>query len=143
MKKHLRRFLLTLQLTLAIAAVTSAQSVTFTYDASGNCVGRDITYPGLNLDVPDPRESANMTPDPRITVSPNPGDGKFRLQIEQYSSGQAGRLYVHNMFGVLVLEKEQLKADMILDLSDCQDGVYILSVLADRERSVLKLIKGT
>ena len=142
MKKQLLPTLLFLSMLMSAGDLSiSAQSVNFTYDECGNRTGREVIWPGvepLHIDqLHTWAESTSLV----ITISPNPASGIFKVRIQNWKPDPEASLLVQNMHGMLVLELRQLEAEMMLDLRDAPDGMYLLTVLTGGEKYVRKLIK--
>lgn len=76
-----------------------------------------------------------------FTVSPNPSDGLFYVEVEDFNPTISGTVRVYDMKGVLILA-ESLDAQRIgLDISSFPDATYIVKIEYNEDYSEIPLLK--
>jgi hypothetical protein len=90
-----------------------------------------------------PTQVGNLTDDLRISVSPNPGNGIFKITAGSFM-GDRISLSVFNPVGNVVYEERDLPVDgktvMMIDLSSLGDGIYFLRVRGEKGTVTRKLV---
>jgi len=76
--------------------------------------------------------------DEKLTVYPNPSNGQFNLKVNQPGEYQ---LAVHDSFGKLLMNRKSVQTFEKIDLTGYSAGIYILSIISDRNNYVQKLVK--
>lgn len=122
-----------------------AQSLSYTYDAAGNRVGRTV------IPLPRPVASVNGKPEIRIykdstalfkmTVYPNPTHGDLKVQLDGKEEGLTYKLNLYNNVGVIVAKQEGADNSFILDLSSEPKGIYLLRIYCNEEIQEWKIIR--
>ena len=74
----------------------------------------------------------------RLTVYPNPSHGQYNLILNPSRQYQ---MIVYDSFGKLLLNRKSDNTLETINLTGYSAGVYILSILADKNNYVQKLIK--
>jgi hypothetical protein len=92
----------------------------------------------ISQEVPVFQLAINEAGTNKLTLYPNPTTGIITLSsdipLEQVT------LKIYNVFGQLVLEKNNLKSNQqVLDLSGLKKGIYFIRVDSDKESFLLKL----
>ena len=77
----------------------------------------------------------------KINIYPNPGNGKFILELNNYES-QTIEYSVYNLLGVIVAKQRVFveKPTVILDLKTEPEGVYFISIKTETGSQTSKLI---
>ena len=82
---------------------------------------------------------------PEIVVYPNPGNGQFRIQFLSFKD-ETVNIMISDIDGRLVHKNsyEVLKGEnlIVFDLSERNDGIYILRLTSDSWQTTTKWIKG-
>jgi len=147
MKKSMQTLLVFLPIILICAALP-AQTVSFGYDLTGNRTSREVIYlqatnnlTGEESDsqLTETEKYVEMISDVRVTISPNPNRGQFEVKIE----GQDGptKMYLHSLSGVLIFEESKAGELTSIDISQRQNGTYILSLIINGKKETWKIIK--
>ncbi|RLD42175.1 MAG: hypothetical protein DRI89_07890 [Bacteroidetes bacterium] len=147
MKKSMQTLLVFLPIIL-ICAVLPAQTVSFGYDLAGNRTSREVIYlqatnnlTGEESDsqLTETEEYVEMISDVRVTISPNPNRGQFEVKIEGKDSPT--ELYLHSLSGVLIFEEQEVGELTRIDISQRQNGTYILTLIIKGKKETWKIIK--
>ncbi len=69
-----------------------------------------------------------------ILIFPNPAKDVVRI-----SNVDQGSIYIYNINGQLVIEKQNVKGGCILDISNMENGTYIVKVITDTKTMTSKL----
>ena len=121
----------------------SAQSVSYTYDASGNRTARVI-----NLSAsPQLRASEEATPledllaERKIKIYPNPTKGMLAVEIIDFTEEIQGEYFVYDMSGRMLKREKAAPGKVSLDLSNQPNGVYLLRINLNGESVTWKIVK--
>ena len=145
--------LLLLAFCMSFSIVITAQSVSFGYDASGNRTSRDIIYLKSSEYTDqelNEQQLIEVLSTVEVTISPNPNGGRFKVSLKNLSAlktenlqeGPARlQLFLHHLSGNLVFEIKELNAINEVDISDRENGTYILTIFIGGERRTWKVIK--
>ena len=150
-KRDLKFLMPGLFLMMSLGSIS--QHVSFTYDAAGNRTGRDIIL--LNKEPANEEEdllrsSAFTDSSPlymarfeavKATIAPNPVLTKFSVKLEPFSEAVSAQLYLHTMTGTPVFGNEQLSAITQVDISEHDNGAYVLTLVVNGKKQTWKLIK--
>lgn len=132
-------------ITILFPLVTSAQHVIFEYDQAGNRVLRDAIYlkttETLSEDNREVEDFNDFLGNASITISPNPNGGKFNVKIEGYDLETCPQIFLHSITGLLIREIEKATSITEIDISDRENGTYILSLIIGTKRKTWKIIK--
>ena len=132
-----------------------SQTVSYTYDASGNCLAARVVYPGGSFRSSDalqePNESEAATALPEVitekdfSIYPNPTHGHFTVEIHYLSHDMKGEVYLYDSNGRLVEEKKihshHLHTKLDFNLSHKSEGMYILNIHLGENTFTWKIIK--
>lgn len=132
--------------TLFISVIGSAQIVNFDYDKSGNRILREIIYLKSqetidSSDIKQTYEYRCLLGTTNVIVSPNPNGGKFKIIIEGYKPEIAIKITLHSLNGVLVYQNKNAGIQTEVDISNRQNGVYILTLIIGNRTKTWKIIK--
>ena len=139
---------------LCLSATISAQTVQFSYDASGNRISRDIVLAKsgdvTSADSTDKELQeqyyVDLFSDVKVTISPNPNGGKFTISISSESGEMPKeknpvKLMLFSLRGDVIYELNQFEAVNQLDISHQPNGTYFLIIVAGNERKSWKIVK--
>ncbi|NDW19296.1 T9SS C-terminal target domain-containing protein [Dysgonomonas sp. 216] len=134
------------------------KKISYSYDASGNRIGRSIvleTSPGLRSAAFD-RESQEETvyeetfeyqidnelQDANILIYPNPTHGQLAVEINNVPQEMVGEVYLIKGNNQLI-SKKTIRADQKteFDLTTQNPGVYLLNIKIGNSISTWKIIK--
>ncbi len=135
-----------------------SQEISFTYDESGNRTGRSLLVIGKIDNEDTGNENQNVSrqkedltasfenqsatiDDITIKVTPNPNGGKFSISISNLNDGYKAGFYLHSMSGTLVYECKKPVELNPVDMSNSENGTYILTVFVNRTKEAWKIIK--
>ncbi len=136
---------------------SQTEGICFTYDNSGNRLTRIncVVDPGEHMTVDltshdyknsgiDKDEITNRTlkpGEPTITVSPNPGNGAFVVEIDGWEPGASIDLTLHTLMGNIILQKERIQPVTIININNHPDGIYILNIKFKGKEEFRKIVK--
>jgi type IX secretion system substrate protein len=150
----MKRFLIILLLvtigTFHIHAQT--EKVEYGYDLSGNRVLRHIIPLSMHESVQpdslaeDPDNAklfdfAEMIDDCRITIFPNPTNGILKVVLDSKNEHPEANLFLHTVAGTKVLSRSNIREETELDISDRENGAYILTVVIKGRNKSWKILK--
>lgn len=95
--------------------------------------------------TPCPTETINIAFTRSLSISPNPGNGIYNLLISSTVTNQPVTITICNITGSRVYEStvltKALQTSQTLDISKQPAGIYVLTVYANNEQHIVKLIK--
>jgi hypothetical protein len=141
---------------LPIFAMAQVNGVGYTYDDAGNRTGRYV------INLPDLKTGDTIANDSsrdfvqdstsiyhefemnniNITVFPNPNGGKFDVVVDGNITELKIDVFLHSLNGTIILEKEILNGRISIDISDKENGAYILSIIAGELKKTIMVIKN-
>lgn len=127
---------------IGLAAPLMAQSITFTYDNSGNRIGRELTGSGTREeDAPADtlQQISEELAEAFSTVYPNATNGKFTVQLADPSDH--GKLFIFDVKGRLIYQQD-IPGSLDVDISKQPEGVYLIKCRTTRELITRKIIKN-
>jgi len=140
---NLKQFLVLI--TLLISITTTAQTVAFEYDEAGNRVLRDVIY--LQPTIADSNNTKQVEAfednlgKTKVTISPNPNGGRFSVNLEEIDFKNPPQMYLHSINGTMIYENHKATTLTEIDISNRENGTYILSLIIGTERKTWKIIK--
>ena len=132
-------------ITVLFSMTTTAQIVAFEYDEAGNRVLRNVLY--LQPTVTDTTDLKQVQDlkltlgETRVTLSPNPNGGRFSVKIEGYEGDISPQVFLHSINGSMIYENNNATILTEIDISNRENGSYILSLTLGSERKTWKIIK--
>lgn len=122
--------------------------ICFDYDFAGNRISRTICMTkdaGVNSSTKsteqiDDDNSLNIG-EHEIKIFPNPTTGKFVLSVSNLIENQQVGINLYALNGSLLYEKVTTDAETEIDISQKENGSYILHVIIDGIRTSWKIIK--
>lgn len=129
---------------LAVIRISTAFSVDvpgywFDYDAAGNRKIRE--YKDITLKQGIYEEGNEQIGVYGINIYPNPAKSFLELKISNLKKDSKAILKIVDVLGRLVMEKEKLSESNTLDVSKFTNGIYIMEIIIDGNRSNWKIIK--
>ena len=130
-----------------------AQSIKYTYDASGNRISRNVITMSSRLkssgassnnkvavtELPKFEEALG---DMIITIYPNPTKGMLQVDISGGDISKDARIYLYNFSGMMVRQLSGVSVTNFLDISAQPTGVYTMKIVLDKNNvSTWKIIK--
>lgn len=136
--------------------MAQVNGVGYTYDDAGNRTGRYV------INLPDLKTGDTIANDSsrdfvqdstsiyhefemnniNITVFPNPNGGKFDVVVDGNITELKIDVFLHSLNGTIILEKEILNGRISIDISDKENGAYILSIIAGELKKTIMVIKN-
>ena len=139
--------------------VLKSQTVDFTYDMNGNRTGRSLTvtralakdYTFLD-DESDAKgedpvvgESGNdLLPEEmsgKVRIYPNPFSSTIVIDMEGHASTFTVGVEVFSIVGRLLYRDDNYTRGGTIDLSNLQEGIYVLRITMGPERLVYRIVK--
>lgn len=131
-----------LLLSVGCAAMKAQTSITYQYDAAGNCIHR--LSGTQNRQSGQQQDSGNLRSRMRgwnVQFSPNPTSGPLRVSILGLTSDDHCTITLHAPSGTQLLTMDTSSETTTLDLSTFANGFYIMAVSINNEKTFWKIIK--
>ena len=107
------------------------------------CVNPESLVSFKNLIEPPPYISSSMDHnDIRFKVFPNPGNGRFTLQLLEYQNSDLILVEIYSLLGKNIKRIELNQPVHVFDLSDEPDGIYMLKISNGESFGFSKVIKN-
>jgi len=74
-------------------------------------------------------------------IYPNPNDGKFNLQLENFVAGETATITIYNSLGVIVYENATANLRSSIDISTQASGLYFIKVQSGGKVYAGKVVK--
>ena len=124
------------------------KSVCFDYDFAGNRISRSICMT-KDAEINASAKSSEQTDvdnslsigEHEIKIFPNPTTGKFILSVSNLNQNQQVGINLYALNGTLLYKKSTTDSDTEVDISQKENGSYILHVIIDGIRTSWKIIK--
>jgi hypothetical protein len=154
MKRQIK-LLIVLGIILFFPITTYTQTVSFSYDASGNRIQREIIFIEKSEIFHENKQSINnneladtaaiqhnvIINEVNIIIVPNPNGGKFKVVISGTDENTSASLLLHNLSGTMILKKENMTKITDVDISKQNNGTYFLSIIINDQKETWKVIK--
>ncbi|MCF8298871.1 MAG: T9SS type A sorting domain-containing protein [Saprospiraceae bacterium] len=122
-----------------------SQSITYTYDATGNMIVRSV----IALRKQNPNQlgidSTNITQlsigESTVVIYPNQTKGQLRIEISNIKEDAKVELLVYDVSGKLVISEKKIGSSNILDLSDKPLGIYFMKLKVNKKDTEWKIVK--
>ena len=83
--------------------------------------------------------------DVKVTISPNPNGGKFSIKVENIDLNADNTLTIQllllSISGEVIYRVDELQHFNEVDISQRQNGTYILTLISGSEKRIWKVIK--
>lgn len=122
-----------------------AQSISYTYDNSGNRIKREIVFSTRNKPGHSSVENLftdDMLGDKNIRIYPNATKGTLKVEITGYESSDNGSILLHSMSGQMLMSENITSQETKIDISSYHDGVYILQINLNGKSISWKVLKN-
>lgn len=130
------------KLTLLIIVVFILQSqvvVNHSYDAAGNRIKREIV---LSRSIENTEKPLSETlSEKQIKIYPNPTDGILKTEISGWETTDKCIFTLYSLKGSLIQEISVNSSTTEIDLSGESNGIYLLNIELNNNKSVWKIIK--
>ena len=142
MNRIIRSIIFSLLL-LMTGTIAQADSISYSYDANGNRV--TLLNNGMNRSNPtdetERKPSSESLGQHRITIYPNPTDGRISVEITGTGSLEESAITVYGIMGNMVYNDSEIDVENEIDLTTCPDGMYILVIKIGSDIGIWKIIK--
>ena len=142
MNRVIRSIIFSLLL-LMTGTIAQADSISYYYDANGNRV--TLLNNGMNRSNPtdetERKPSSESLGQHRITIYPNPTDGRISVEITGTGSLEESAITVYGIMGNMVYNDSEIDVENEIDLTTCPDGMYILIIKIGSDIGIWKIIK--
>lgn len=125
-----------------------ADRILYSYDSSGNRISRqkEILIRGSEQDAEEDKDKKSEPmqedlSDHRITIYPNPTQGNFSVEITGAGSLEGASITIYNMSGRIIYYNGEPQVTNEIDITVCNNGLYLLVIRVDGESSTWKIIK--
>lgn len=139
----MKRILLLLSIAVTgIATATNPEVARYTYDSAGNRVSREIII-GVAGDEPQDIAASliDVVASKTVRIYPNPTDGNLTISIDDYEESDQASFIIYDLSGVIVYDSKATGQASSVDISDCQSGIYILTIIINGNHSSWRVIK--
>lgn len=139
----MKRILLLLSIAVTgIATATNPEVARYTYDSAGNRVSREIII-GVAGDEPQDIAASliDVVASRAVRIYPNPTNGKLTISIDDYEEPDQASFIIYDLSGVIVYDSKVTGQASSVDISDCQSGIYILTIMINGNQSSWRIIK--
>lgn len=142
-KNHLIRYIASAFLLSLGMAEAHADRIFYYYDASGNRTysQKEIIIRG---NLPKDGDRAPIHHElslHRITIYPNPTDGCLSVEITGEGTLEGASITIYSSTGSIIYLDSSIDEMNEIDLTQCQNGIYLLMIRIDGEISSRKIIK--
>ena len=142
MNRIIRSIIFSLLL-LMTGTIAQADSISYSYDANGNRV--TLLNNGMNRSNPtdetERKPGSESLGQHRITIYPNPTDGRISVEITGTGSLEESAIPVYGIMGNMVYNDSEIDVENEIDLTTCPDGMYILVIKIGSDIGIWKIIK--
>ena len=113
--------------------------LTYSYDAAGNRICREIV---LSRSIETPQEPiTEKIAEKQIKIYPNPTHGLLKVEIDGWEQSDNCTMVVYNQGGVQVETVKVSSPITEMDLSRSSNGLYILLISINENNTSWKIIK--
>lgn len=130
-----------------ITVYAQNRSLQYTYDLCGNRVARNLiisaTITVKEASEKEPQEF-DMDENSSILLYPNPTSGILNFEIQNSDTDKNIEVSakIYSVTGVLISDKKFYSNAFIIDISDEQNGTYLLDMLVNGNEKHFKIIKN-
>ncbi len=122
----------------------SQNSISFTYDDSGNRVKREF-FTAMPVAPSDPIQEitdvTNLLDFSDVKIFPNPTKGKLRIDIPMVQSKMSGSITLFNTNGKKIFHQNHISNKCFVDLESYNSGMYLLNIVYEDQKLEWKIIK--
>lgn len=105
-----------------------SQNIHFTYDAAGNCIRREQVV-RQSQQSQRKAQLSDTWDNIKVSISPNPTNGVFRVEIVGCKSDDRISLCVKNASGQQIFAKSNVTVSSSIDISNSPSGMYFLQII--------------
>ena len=140
MKKYFSLALFLLLARLSFSQLpNNCPAITFTYDASGNRIQRDLVIGPCNSEMPGPGRVASTI---EATVYPNPTMDKINVELKQNDAESESKIELYDLNGKTVYSSVISGSQMQIDMSEFVPGNYLLKIIRGKEFITYPVLKN-
>ena len=121
-----------------------SQSFSYSYDASGNRIHREMVELKSMESITDTgatKPVVTQMGEMSISVFPNPTAGALRIEITNLPDNAQGSLIVWNLQGQELLRINSISSNLVADLSTQPSGNYIMRINVGGVQREWKIVK--
>ena len=126
---------------LLASSVMAVPKVVYTYDNVGNMTKREIVLSSSVEQKSRQVPYSDLLSKKTIKIYPNPTDGFLHVEISRLDDGDRCDLDVFNLSGVNIIHQNVNEQLTDLDLSSQPNGVYVLKIKINDDKTSWKIIK--
>ena len=146
--------LIFLTILFAIPCLAQEYKIEYEYDGAGKRVVRERVEVSTDIDsIPDSIQtiayesfkgsavSLDENIFERITISPNPNNGRFHIDAKGWDINDIREVKLLNSFSNIIYSIKPLKFPLQLDISTYPSGIYYLIIRIKNDYNLWKIIK--
>lgn len=145
-----KSILVVLAVTLSVTAKAQSFTATYEYDANGNRITATVVYLSKSPTVPSPNVDDQLPIDTqttlKINIFPNPTEGLLRVELSGVTDEQittpSNAIRIWDTQGKLLFAISPISTSNTVDLSNYNDGTYIMQLFFAGKIRSFKIIKG-
>lgn len=138
----IQRFILLSVLGIICHSAASPQTIGYGYDSSGNRISKEIVVEKKKTQKYASDEYVmEFLSKKEVRIYPNPTDGRMTIEIPGYEKGDTGKACIYSMSGTLVKTCDIADTVTHIDITNCANGLYILTINLNGGKSTWKIIK--
>lgn len=137
----MKGILCTLLLFAFVCDIAAQNKVIFAYDSSGNRISRTLL---LTRSTEESTETYHdeIADAYDVKIFPNSDGNRIRVIVSAIVGGKIqGVIRVYTSSGVLVVTQEVGGSGNDIDLGNCPNGVYLLSIVVGKQVNTWKIVK--
>lgn len=127
-----------------IPYVSNAYKVSYSYDAAGNRVSKEIVLEqkrSLKKGNSHENTVSETLSDKEIRIYPNPTKGILKLEISVLEENDNCEISIYSSSGQLLYTLRTNEQIIDIDMTSFTSGAYFLHITINREQSIWKIIK--
>lgn len=127
-----------------IPYVSNAYKVSYSYDAAGNRVSKEIVLEqkrSLKKGNSHENTVSETLSDKEIRIYPNPTKGILKLEISVLEENDNCEISIYSSSGQLLYTLRTNEQITDIDMTSFTSGAYFLHITINREQSIWKIIK--
>lgn len=126
---------------LIISTSIYAQRITYSYDATGNMIKKEIVMSRSNPIDPQVKPYSEILSSKEVKIYPNPTEGRLKIEILNLNEEDQCSLEIYNLSGTRIIHTSDIRLSNELDITSQPDGIYFLKINLNQKISSWKIIK--
>lgn len=119
-----------------------AQTLSYSYDAMGNRIAREIVISKKAAPLKDSTSyMSEVLSERTVKIYPNPTRGQLKVEIPIQEGQLIPQFKIYSSSGQLIHSVKATSSTTSFDLSSTPNGLYLLHVIIGKEESTWKIIK--